>query len=75
MEYTQMTDVNVTSWTNYNLNKKITEYEKYPSTTTLKHATILAEVIKLHDVHLLNMTPNKNHTLLKLFATKFQTPL
>ena len=35
----------------------LTEYHKYPSTTVLKHANILAKVNNSPYVHLLNMTP------------------
>ena len=68
MEFTQITEVNVTSFKNYIFNKLgwdaihdiiISEFEKYPSTTILKYVTILAEVINLHNIHFLKMTPNK----------------
>ena len=57
----------------YNLNQRggdaiydviVTECEKYLSTTILKPATILAEVIKLHGVHFLKMKPKNKHLVL-----------
>ena len=68
----------------YNLNQQCgdathhviaSECEKYPSTTTLKPATILAKVIKWNDVHFFKMTPNNeipvlNYTYKKLLYHK-----
>ena len=58
----------------YNLNQRgkytvtvfiPTNYYNYPSTPILRHANILAEVNKLHHVHILIMTPYKKCTVRK----------
>ena len=41
------------------------EYEKNPSKLILKYMNVLAEVIKSHDVYLLNMTPYNKCTASK----------
>ena len=64
---------------NYNINQKVKgaindvivmECEKYLSTIILKPATILAELIKLHGMHLLKMTPNKKRPVLNFICAK-----
>ena len=40
-----------------------TKYQKYPSTTILKHANILAKVIKLPYRNLHNMTPHGAYSI------------
>ena len=54
---------------NYNLNQRdvyeITECDKYPTTAIFKFSTIFYELIKLHSVHLLKMTPNKKCPILQ----------
>ena len=79
MELTQMTEVNVTSHENYNLNQQygdaihdviIMEFEKYLSTTILKPAIILAKVIKSHGMHFLKMSPNNKHPILNCTFAK-----
>ena len=60
-----MTEANVTSQYNYNMNEKgidtiyafiPTKYQKYQPTTILEHANFLNKVNKSPYVHLLNMT-------------------
>ena len=68
-----MTEVNVTSHTNYNLNQQyvdtihdviVTECDKYPQKIILKPETILDGEIKLHNIYILIMTPNNKRPLL-----------
>ena len=63
MSSIKMTEVNVASFKNNNINQIGTdmihavipmECEKYPSTTILKHENILAEVNKSHNVYFSN---------------------
>ena len=65
---------------NYNLNQQfgngihdliLMECEKYSSTTILKPVAIMAELIKLYDVNLLKMMPNKKGVLLKCTCEKW----
>ena len=73
IQFTQVTEVNLISLTNYNFDKLgvdaiyeviITECENYYSTTILKPATFLAEVIKLNNKNFFKMMPNKKHPVL-----------
>ena len=43
----------------------MTKCQKYPSKLILKHANVLDQVIKLHNVYLYNITPYKKFTVLK----------
>ena len=61
MKFTQMNEVKVISYTNYTLNKRgtdtihavsVTKYHNHYLILILKHANVLAELIKLHGVHL-----------------------
>ena len=79
MEFTQITEANVTSQTNHHLNQQgedvmhevvVTECEKYPSKIILKDATILDKVIKLHGVHFLRTITNKKHPVLNCTCTQ-----
>ena len=64
---------------NHNLNQRgadtihdvpLMKYQNYPLKIMLKHANALAQVIKLHDVHLYYITPYKKCSLLKYMYVK-----
>ena len=74
-----MTEFNVTSQKNYNLNQRgsdtihsitLMKYQKYPQKIILKHANVLAEEIKSHDVHLYKITIYNECTVLKYKYTQ-----
>ena len=74
MEFTQMTEVNMTWYKNYNLNQRgadtihaiiLTKYQKYLLILILKHMNVLAELIESHNVHTYKITPHKKCTVLK----------
>ena len=69
-----MTEVNVTSYKNYNLNQRdadmihaasVTKYQKYTSILIPKHVNVLAELIKLCGVYLYQIMLYKKCTILK----------
>ena len=43
----------------------VKKYQNYPSILMIKNVNILDEVIKLHDVHLYQITTHKKFTALK----------
>ena len=43
----------------------VTKYQNYPSILILKHANVLAQVIKSHDEHFYNITSYKKFIVLK----------
>ena len=47
-----------------------TKYLNYPSTLLIKYSNVLAQAIKSHDVHLLNMTPYKKCAVIKSTCAK-----
>ena len=47
------------------------KYQKYVLILILKHATVLAEVIKLHDVHLFKIMPYQKCNVLKSTCKKW----